>query len=114
MIKLTDLTVDFAHKRILDKVNWFISPTDKVGLIGANGSGKSTLMRVLVKEEHYDEGGMYIAPGTRITYLSQELPEFKQRTLLDEVKNTFPEIFSMEIELNKVEEKMQSKRIVTS
>lgn len=108
MIKLTSLSVEFAHVKILDSVDWFISPTDKVGLIGANSSGKSTLMKVLVKEEDYDSGSIYIAPGTVITYLSQELPVFKKRTLIEEVKNTFPEIFSLEDELNHVEEKMQT------
>ena len=107
MIKLTDLCVEFSNKTILEDVNWFISPTDKVGLIGSNGSGKSTLMRVLVKQETYQEGSMYIAPETTITYLSQELPELKDRTLLDEAKSTFPEIFSMDQELNHVEEQMQ-------
>ncbi|MFN8670585.1 MAG: ABC-F family ATP-binding cassette domain-containing protein [Candidatus Sericytochromatia bacterium] len=107
MIKLTDLSVEFSQKKILDKINWFISPTDKVGLIGANGSGKSVLMKVLVKEEKYDEGSIYIAPKTTITYLSQELPEFKNRTLLDEAKSAFPEVFGIQFQLNEVEEKMQ-------
>lgn len=107
MIKLSNLCVDFSHKQILDSVDWFISPTDKVGLVGANGSGKSVLMKVLVKEESYDSGSMYIAPGTTITYLSQELPEFKDRTLIEEVKSAFPHVFLVEAELNKVEAEMQ-------
>lgn len=61
MIKLSNLCVDFSHKQILDSVDWFISPNDKVGLVGANGCGKSVLMKVLVKEESYDSGSMYIA-----------------------------------------------------
>lgn len=107
MLKLTDLSVEFAHKTIIDQVNWFISPTDKVGLTGANGSGKSILMKVLVKEEEYDKGSLYIAPGTSITYLSQELPVFKNRTLISEVKNTFPQMAALDEELNHTEEKMQ-------
>lgn len=107
MIKLTDLCVEFSQKTILDDVNWFISPTDKVGLIGANGSGKSVLMKVLVKEEKYDSGSIYIAPKTTITYLSQELPVFKNRTLLEEVKSTFSNIFDVDTQLKYVEEQMQ-------
>ncbi len=107
MLKLTNVVKEFTHKTILDKVDWFISPTDKVGLIGTNGAGKTTLMKILVKKEELDEGSIYIAPSTSITYLSQELPEFKKRTLLDEVKNTFPEISQLNEELNTIEEKMQ-------
>ncbi|MFN8576237.1 MAG: ABC-F family ATP-binding cassette domain-containing protein [Candidatus Sericytochromatia bacterium] len=107
MIKLTDLCVEFSQKKILDNVNWFISPTDKVGLVGANGSGKSVLMKVLVKEEKFDAGSIYIAPKTTITYLSQELPEFKDRSLLEEAKSTFSELFNIETQLKYVEEQMQ-------
>jgi ATP-binding cassette subfamily F protein 3 len=107
MIKLTDLCVEFSQKKILENANWFISPTDKVGLIGANGSGKSVLMKVLVKKEKFDSGSMYIAPKTTITYLSQELPEFPDKTLIEEAKSTFSYIFDVERELNIVEEQMQ-------
>src|SRR5687768_368220 len=107
MIKITGLTKEFAQKIILKNVDWFISPTDKVGLVGANGAGKTTLMKILVHREDYDQGNIYIAPGTTITYLSQELPEFKSRILIDEVKNTFPEIVSLQNELNDIESQMQ-------
>ncbi len=107
MLKLTKLVKEYTHRKILDNVEWFISPTDKLGLIGPNGAGKSTLMKILVKQEEFDSGDIYIAPGTTITYLSQELPEFKKRTLIDEVKNTFPEIVALQEEFNKIEEKMQ-------
>jgi ATP-binding cassette subfamily F protein 3 len=107
MLKLTDLSKEFAHKKILNEVEWFISPTDKVGLIGANGAGKTTLMKILVKQEDFDSGSLYIAPGTSITYLSQELPEFKKRTLIEEVKFSFSEIVALQEELNHIEEQMQ-------
>ncbi len=107
MIKLTDLCVEFSLKKILDNANWFISPNDKVGLIGANGSGKSVLMKVLVKQEKYDSGSIYIAPKTTITYLSQDLPVFKNRSLLEEVKSAFAGIFEAESQLKIVEEQMQ-------
>jgi ATP-binding cassette subfamily F protein 3 len=107
MLKLTDLTKEYAHKKILEHVDWFISPTDKVGLIGANGVGKTTLMKILVKQEEFDDGNIYIAPGTSITYLSQELPEFKKRTLIEEVKFSFSEIVALQEELNHIEERMQ-------
>lgn len=107
MLKLTNLRKEFVPKKILDNVEWFISPTDKVGLIGANGAGKTTLMKILVKQEDFDEGNLYIAPGTSITYLSQELPEFKKRTLIEEVKSSFSEIVALQEELNHIEERMQ-------
>lgn len=103
MLKITELTKEYPDKKILTEIDWFISPTDKVGLIGANGAGKSTLMKIIMGEEAYDSGSIYIAPDTVITYLKQELPEFKKRTLLEEVKNTFPRMAELQKQLNEVE-----------
>lgn len=107
MLKLTNLNKEYTNKQILIDANLFISPDDKVGIVGPNGAGKTTLMKILVKKEEYDSGSVYIQPNTSITYLSQELPEFKKRTLIDEVRNTFPEIVMIQTELNHIEERMQ-------
>jgi len=106
MIKISNLSKEFVDKKILTNINLFIGPTDKAGLIGVNGTGKSTFLKILVKKEAYEQGTISIAPHTSITYLSQELPEFKQRLLLDEVKNTFPGIVNRQNELADLEEKM--------
>lgn len=107
MLKITALTKEYVNKKILEEVDLFISPTDKLGLVGPNGVGKTTLMKILVKREEFDSGSIYIAPDTSITYLSQELPEFKSRTLIEEVKNTFPEIEELKKESNEIEAKME-------
>lgn len=107
MLKLTNLNKEYTNKQILIDANLFISPDDKVGIVGPNGAGKTTLMKILVKKEEYDSGSVYIQPNTSITYLSQELPEFKKRTLIDEVRNTFPEIVMIQTEINHIEERMQ-------
>jgi ATP-binding cassette subfamily F protein 3 len=107
MLKLSNLNKEYTNKKILSDANLFISPDDKVGIVGPNGAGKTTLMKILVKKEEFDSGSLYIQPNTSITYLSQELPEFKKRTLIDEVRNTFPEIVMIQTELNHLEERMQ-------
>ncbi|MFN4151111.1 MAG: ATP-binding cassette domain-containing protein, partial [Candidatus Sericytochromatia bacterium] len=81
MLKLSNLNKEYTNKKILSDANLFISPDDKVGIVGPNGAGKTTLMKILVKKEEFDSGYLYIQPNTSITYLSQELPEFKKRTL---------------------------------
>lgn len=44
---LRELTVCFADRTVLDRVDLVIGPQDRIAVIGDNGSGKSTLLSVL-------------------------------------------------------------------
>lgn len=44
---LRELTVTFADRTVLDRVDLVIGPQDRIAVIGDNGSGKSTLLSVL-------------------------------------------------------------------
>ncbi|MEK7433043.1 MAG: ABC-F family ATP-binding cassette domain-containing protein [Cyanobacteriota bacterium] len=103
MLKITDLIKEYPNKKIFNGVNLFIGVKDKIGLIGPNGFGKTTLMKILMNEESYDSGSIYKAPNINITYLKQELPEFKNIKLIDEVKNTFPKIVELQKDINEIE-----------
>ena len=50
MIRLNNLTIDFAGNIILHNVSLQIKKNDKVGLIGNNGAGKTTLLNLLSKK----------------------------------------------------------------
>ena len=53
----------------------FISPGEKLSLVGRNGSGKSTLMKIAAGLVEPDSGDIFRQPGTTVRYLPQE-PEF--------------------------------------
>jgi len=108
MIRLTNISKEFVQKKLFENINLEINPKDKIGLIGANGVGKTTLMKILVKQENIDTGTLFILSGTILGYLSQELPKFTQKTLVEEVKNTFPEIIQLQVELNEIEKKLET------
>ena len=44
---LRELTVAFADRTVLDRVDLVVGPQDRIAVIGDNGSGKSTLLGVL-------------------------------------------------------------------
>lgn len=44
---LRELTVTFADRTVLDRVDLVVGPQDRIAVIGDNGSGKSTLLSVL-------------------------------------------------------------------
>ena len=48
MLKITSLTKEYVNKKILQEVDLFISPTDKLGLVGPNGAGKSSIIQMLL------------------------------------------------------------------
>lgn len=50
IVKLKDVTVQYADLKILDRVNWTILPGEKWALKGENGAGKSTLLSLILGE----------------------------------------------------------------
>jgi len=50
MIKLNDLSLDFAGNIIFKNISLHIKKSDRIGLIGNNGSGKTTLLNLLSKK----------------------------------------------------------------
>ncbi|MGM0675632.1 MAG: ATP-binding cassette domain-containing protein, partial [Spirochaetota bacterium] len=46
-VQLTDVSVSFGERAVLDGVGLSLSPKSRIALTGANGSGKTTLMRVI-------------------------------------------------------------------
>ena len=46
ILRLSDVTVTYRDRDVLDRVDLAIQPGERVALIGPNGAGKSTLLRV--------------------------------------------------------------------
>ena len=71
MITAKKLLVKRNGKTIVDNVNLEIMKGDKIGIFGPNGSGKSTLIKALL-EKIPSEGELWVAPGAKIGYFSQD------------------------------------------
>jgi len=63
--------VGYQQRALLQGVELFIVPGDRIGLLGFNGAGKSTLIKLLVGELSLLEGDFHCAPDTRIGYFAQ-------------------------------------------
>src|SRR2546425_11574700 len=50
MIRVQDLALEVAGRRLLEGASFLLQPGDKAGLVGVNGAGKTSLLQVLAGE----------------------------------------------------------------
>ncbi|HEX3792756.1 MAG TPA: ABC transporter ATP-binding protein [Pseudonocardiaceae bacterium] len=68
LLEITDLTVRFGAKTVLDQVNLTVEPGERVGLIGESGSGKSltALAAIGLLPDEAAAGGSVQVAGTEL------------------------------------------------
>ncbi|BEI43160.1 MULTISPECIES: ATP-binding cassette domain-containing protein [unclassified Polynucleobacter] len=72
LITLTDAKLAFGHHPLLDRTNFALEASERVGLIGRNGTGKSSFLKILAGIEKLDDGLIQIQQELRIAYVAQE------------------------------------------
>lgn len=70
VITAKNLSVELGGNTIVDDIELDIMKKDRIGIFGANGEGKSTFIRALI-DEIPSKGELWIAPGAKIGYYSQ-------------------------------------------
>lgn len=102
MISINDLTVSFGTYNLLDSINFHISETDKIGLVGKNGAGKSTLMKLICGFQQPTSGHIDKPAHVTIGYLPQIMEHHRGRTVLEEAMTAFDSLKEVEIEINEI------------
>lgn len=85
MITLNNLAIQFGKRILYQDVNLKFTSGNIYGIIGANGAGKSTLLRAISGELEPTKGSVEMAPGERLSVLSQDHFKFDDQTVLDTV-----------------------------
>lgn len=62
----------FGSRVLFEDATFAINEGEHVGVIGPNGAGKTTLFKILVDQEHLDEGIVTKSQQLRLGYLEQE------------------------------------------
>ena len=85
-----------AHgdKVILDDVTLSFYPGAKIGVVGPNGMGKSTLLKTMAGLEEVTNGEARLTPGYSVGILLQEPPLDEDKTVLENIKQAFGDIFA--------------------
>ena len=99
MISINNVTVSFGSWNLLDCINFHISETDKIGLVGKNGAGNSTLMKLITGEQAPTSGSIDKPSSLKIGYLPQIMEHHRGHTVLEEALSVFDYIHEMEGEL---------------
>ena len=104
---IKDGNLSFADKVILSNIELYVSPGDRVCLVGRNGCGKSSLMKIITSEYDLDYGEPFRAPGLEIGYLKQDMKIVLQGTIYDLVLSGFSDQenskYNADIILNQLE-----------
>jgi ATPase subunit of ABC transporter with duplicated ATPase domains len=85
MITVSNLAIQFGKKFLFQDVNLKFTPGNCYGIIGANGAGKSTFLRLISGDLDSTRGSVEIAPGERLSVLSQNHHAFDEYEVLSTV-----------------------------
>lgn len=106
MISLDDVTVAYGGFVLLDRINFHISETDKIGLVGKNGAGKSTIMKMICGLQSPTSGQIDMPAHISVGYLPQIMEHHRGRTVLEEALTAFDKENELEEEISRVTEEL--------
>ena len=102
MISINNLTVAYGGFTLLNEINFHISESDKIGLVGKNGAGKSTILKLVCGLQSPTSGKVAVPNGVKIGYLPQIMEHHKGRSVIDEAMTAFADMFALEEELERI------------
>lgn len=102
MISINNLTVSFGSWELFSRINFHITESDKIGLVGKNGAGKSTLMKILCGEMNPTSGSVDKPQHVTIGYLPQIMEHHKGRSVIDETMTAFAQSNEAEREVEEI------------
>lgn len=102
MISINNLTVAYGGFTLLNEINFHISESDKIGLVGKNGAGKSTILKLICGLQSPTNGKVAVPGGVKIGYLPQIMEHHRGRSVIDEAMTAFSDMFAEEAELERI------------
>ena len=102
MISINNLTVAYGGFTLLNDINFHISESDKIGLVGKNGAGKSTILKLIYGIQNPTTGKIAVPNGVKVGYLPQIMEHHRGRSVIDEAMTAFADMFAQEDELERI------------
>ena len=109
MISIEDVTVAYGGFVLLDKINFHVSETDKIGLVGKNGAGKSTILKLICGQQNPTSGRIDKPRDLTIGYLPQIMEHHRGRSVLEETMTAFAGTAEIEREIASVTHELETR-----
>lgn len=106
ILRIQNLQKYYGAKLILDDIQLSLNRGERAVLVGENGVGKSTLARLLLRQELFDGGEIFITPNSQIGYLPQEVDVDPQITVRDYIEETIGDLNKIRDRLRELEAEM--------
>jgi len=109
MISIEDVTVAYGGFVLLDKINFHVSESDKIGLVGKNGAGKSTILKLICGLQSPTSGRIDRPRDLTVGYLPQIMEHHRGRTVLEEAMTAFENTAGIEREIASVTKELETR-----
>ncbi|HMG15331.1 MAG TPA: ABC-F family ATP-binding cassette domain-containing protein [Saprospiraceae bacterium] len=96
MLQVTNVSLIFGDRKLLNGVSFQAGYRDKIGLVGRNGAGKSTLLKIIAGMVTPTTGQVQKSGASKLGYLTQDLPEAGDLTVKEAVMESLSEIKEIE------------------
>ena len=114
MISLDDVSVSYGSYVLLDRINFHISETDRIGLVGKNGAGKSTIMKMIAGLQTPTSGHIDMPKHVSVGYLPQIMEHHRGRTVLEEAMTAFESEKETERKIDSISRELAERTDYTS
>ena len=109
MVSIEDVTVAYGGFVLLDSINFHISESDKIGLVGKNGAGKSTILKLIIGQQRPTSGRVDKPRDLSVGYLPQIMEHHRGRSVLEETLTAFEQSVVLEREMERVTEELSGR-----
>lgn len=109
MISIENVTVAYGGYVLLDNINFHVSDSDKIGLVGKNGAGKSTILKMICGLQNPTSGRIDRPKDITIGYLPQIMEHHKGRSVLDEALTVFQSSTEIEHHIESLTRELESR-----
>jgi len=110
ILDVNKLTKNFGYGLLFENISFSLNEGESLSIIGPNGSGKSTVLKIIAGLEKADKGQVSIKKGAKVAYLDQTGSSIiDNRSAYNILKDAFGELIELEIQINKLQQKMETK-----
>lgn len=89
LLSIEGVTKAFGEHVLFKEANFYLFKGERVALVGENGSGKTTLINMIRDLDKDYKGHVYLNPGLKVAYISQDILDLEQDHTMMQALNVY-------------------------